>query len=414
MGKYFGTSCEKITEATNKVQKISLLFDTTLSQFDAKSSDFWKRLTAKELETAKELLDPDSLAKREQLAEKLGFDYVTGISEDRAWGENTIVHTISLIDTKNGIVLKEFPDVAVSPFVNGVAFLQTNKDIYRLINLSGKFVSGEIMEPKTLTKETMKSGIFTGRGVVASEEASFYFDKTGSILFDKKGYEKTTPFHDGVAWVERRDGKVALLNEKGEEKIVKNISKIISFTDGLAWVVKSTRGRMDAVYDTEGKEIFKANYAEIHPYSCGRAAVKGNNGWYFIDRFGKRKAGPYYVVSDFDEDRAAVREIEETTEGLACAKNGYLIDPDGNKKSNKYPKLYELSEGMVAVNRSRNGYSETYIDKEGKELEIPFADYVRRDFKDGIGQVRMMGGTRTFYIDKSGQERFERKTKNNF
>jgi len=377
-------------------------YDGNLGHSDVFQTEFWQNLAKKEVELAVELFDPDQIDLREKLAAMYQLDYISGVSEGMAFGQIKRNNNTALINTRSGKPIKLLDIRSFSPFVGGVAFVETDFGYYRLINKKGEFVSGEVVQPTTLTKETMSSGIFSGAAKVNGEVGDFFFGIDGKVKFDKKGYLHTTPFCDGKAWVQRRDGKFAIINEKGEETVVRNVKRLITYADGVAWVVKSTRGMMDAAYDQEGKELFHGNFAEVLPFHEGLAAVKDEKGqWFYLDKKGKKKAGPFVSVHHFCEGRAVVTSLDK--DGKETGQ--YVIDSEGNAISRGYLEVRDYSECLAAAKLFQDRW--IFLDKDGRECYLNVFSDVQLDFQDGVAKVGLASERESIWVNKKGRRIFD-------
>ena len=138
-----------------------------------------------------------------------------------------------------------------------------------------------------------------------------------------------------------------------------------------------------------GDVVLRPEYAQIDPFSEGRAAVETKNGKYgFVDIDGNLIVAPQF-------DR-----IERFTEGLAAVcKNGKwgFIDKDGSEKiSCQYDLAHSFSQGLAAV-RQKNFFG--YIDHNGTFLIEPKFTRARM-FHNGIARVQIDG--KHGFIDQKG------------
>ncbi|MCX6809060.1 MAG: WG repeat-containing protein [Candidatus Berkelbacteria bacterium] len=400
---YNQVSCVKISQSLAKILKILTVFDETSDQKDIDHAKFWQKLTAKEVELTILEFDPDQINLRQSLVEKFNLDYISGVHEGLAWGVSKEGYQI-LIDAAERTVIKTFRDVhhAVAyPFVNGVSFVKNDQSFYRIVDRKGEAAPVLVEMLRSVTPDSQRDGIFAGR-LVGNSKTEFFFDASGQTLFDKVGYKITTPFENGRAWAEKEKGEIVLLDKATmTEKMIKGIRKIVRYSDGVAWVVKSTKGMLDAAYDSDGNELFTGNYQEIRPFSEGLAVVKMKDQWYFLDHSGKTVLGPYEEAGDFQCGRAWVSETKFRR------KTSYFIDKNGQPIGGEFRQTYGFSEEVAAAKPfGSNSYVLVDINGTASEKLVEIEE-IHTPFEDGVAVATDSFG-RVIHIDKKGKIIFEK------
>lgn len=145
-----------------------------------------------------------------------------------------------------------------------------------------------------------------------------YKDATGKWAIPAK-YNDAENFKDGVARVQQGD-KWITINPRGKEvpEDKRKVRPVEPPSEGLALAAdKDLLGWID----DQGKPAFPfRKYDEAHKFSAGRARIKVDDMYGFLDRTGKLVIpAQYYGASDFDHGLAYV----QTREGMA------YIDPAG-------------------------------------------------------------------------------------
>lgn len=136
--------------------------------------------------------------------------------------------------------------------------------------------------------------------------------------------------------------------------------------------------------DQTGKLVIEPQYAAVHRFAGGLAAVRPKSKWGYIDSSGKIIIAPQFIDADiFSEDLAAVRVTDD--ESLIKDPYGY-IDRSGKLAiPAKYSFAAPFSAGAARVNFENRLI---FIDKAGKA--IPFPPGINKalgDFSDGLAPV---------------------------
>ena len=211
-----------------------------------------------------------------------------------------------------------------------------------------------------------------------------YVGKSGDIAVPPK-YDEASSYSEGFAAVAVGE-KWGFIDKAGNEVIPIKYDGVKRFSEGMAAVGIKTNDGDDLIWgfvDTIGHEAIPLIYSEYEPdwsrdgfypsvqyrsdndliYSEGKAAVKQNGKWGFID-----KNGELIVAHIFDE-AAGFKE------GVARVKNdegwGYIDDKGEVIVPCEYYGAMDFSEGFAAVETFGKW---GYIDKTGKTIIPPKYD----------------------------------------
>ncbi|WP_257670688.1 WG repeat-containing protein [Parapedobacter tibetensis] len=313
------------------------------------------------------------------------------------------------------------------PFSQGLAPVK-HRGRYGVINDKGRWVVSpryELVLPFT-----------HNRALVVRNGLSGFIDKEGKEVVPPS-YDDATPFKDGLAIV-RRDGIFGLIDSMGKE-VVPPIHKSIVTLDNGGYRITDKYGRVgetgangglrfEVVYeqlleayesirlfqregkygfaDTTGKMIADAIYTDAGVFSEGRAAVKLQDKWGYIDRSGHLviayqfkghfEQGKYWRMR-FQEHRAWVRHADETL----------LIDTTGRVIARTdYDLPYQFYANRALVGKSTGKYTVQYgyVDRTGR-LVIPMEHDGGRSFNDhGIAWITKRDdlSSTSYFIDTSG------------
>ncbi|QQR58220.1 MAG: WG repeat-containing protein [Candidatus Melainabacteria bacterium] len=200
--------------------------------------------------------------------------------------------------------------------------------------------------------------------------------KTNPAEMFKPGY---SPFEYGY------------MNISGKKVIPAQFLKCRKFSEGLASVL--SKSQKIGYIDHSGKIVFtKDNCDECNEFSEGlasfRSLTSSNSKWGFLDKSGKTVIEPKYDLAlNFSQGRAAVRLDFEW----------FFIDKSGNRVSPKFDEVYSFTDSIAAV---RTGARWGFIDLSGKQ--VISQDYLEvQPFSDGLASVRK--STLFGFIDTTGK-----------
>ncbi len=246
-----------------------------------------------------------------------------------------------------------------------------------------------------------------------------------------------TPNAEGFAKVTARTGGMhaeGVIDAKGVEIIPPRTSSLVNDITGSTALMQSGRfflfvdlanGPVDtALFGTE------KGYEYAEPFRCGRAMVKLDDRWFYIDTAGNMLFNETYEFAEtFHEDLAMVMEGGKYR----------IIDTDGRTvAAMHYDEVNPYSPWRWQVTRIKgDSYLRGFVDLNGKEVVAPIYDEMgyyqpevkrtraglkdRFGFLDELGKVaipvqyeyaeifdkgkaRVMLDGRSFYIDPDGKE----------
>ncbi len=142
--------------------------------------------------------------------------------------------------------------------------------------------------------------------------------------------------------------------------------------------------------DKNGFEVIKPDYDDARGFKEGRAGVKKDNKWFFINKMGEKASLEYEHLRDFEGSYAVVKRK---------GKFG-MIDKNGLEIiETKYDTIESLSDNLILVRE--NGVFK-YININNQViLELPKTIMMAYPFKDGIARVTRKD-SRKYFINKKG------------
>jgi len=239
-------------------------------------------------------------------------------------------------------------------------------------------------------------------------------------------------FQEGLAWIERSNSEKGYILPTGEFAFkLPKVSSGLPFSEGLAPVLirkpPNYYGPWGYV-DTFGKMIIPAIYREAHPFHEGRAAVRCDVDYRFIDKKGKQVGSDFAWAGDFSAGLAPVYfkvpgcyggrhgvddgftgggyvnrqgqmaispaycQVGKFSEGLAAVKQGHkwgFIDTSGKMViAAQFDEVFTFSDGLCPAHNTGEKWG--YIDKTGV-FAIPPQFEQAAEFSDGLGRVQLSG-----------------------
>jgi DNA-binding transcriptional regulator/RsmH inhibitor MraZ len=252
----------------------------------------------------------------------------------------------------------------------------------------------------------------------SGEKRFGFIDKTGKLAigFDRlsRKAEAVGDFHDGraVIYFKKEDGNpdvnafsVGYIDETGRMVIPARFDAAFDFSEGLAYVESKGTGafinRQGQTVITLPKKMSAALDSFAYGFHEGRAAVRIDGDYGFVDRTGRLLCKGYTRVASFSEGLAAV-----AVDWGIPAKYGF-INTKGELviparfaavlAGHNIGALSHFSEGLASV---RVGEEYGFIDKSG-QFVIPLKFSFAGDFSEGLAFVRV--GEQAGYINKSGE-----------
>ena len=148
-----------------------------------------------------------------------------------------------------------------------------------------------------------------------------YADRDGELVVPER-YADARPFHDGVAWVLRPQGRAWELIDTDGTLLVGESAGYLAvgpFADGLAWVSRHSSGGWFAI-DRENRVVVAGGFDDVRAFHSGLAPVR-RHGWGAVDKYGRLVVQPKFV--GFATALTSGRHLDGfTDEGLAIVDVG--------------------------------------------------------------------------------------------
>ncbi len=249
----------------------------------------------------------------------------------------------------------------------------------RFINLEGKIAFPGIFYYYQGFSEGLAAAK-TGK----SDINKFGYFNTKGIWVTKQIYDRTMPFHEGLAAVKVKD-KWGYINKKGEYVIPLKFDQALRFSEGLAIVRIGAFGLGKyGIIDKKGKWIVEPCFpSNTFPYendmfdliyfSNGIAPMYDGKKWGYINTSGKFVIQPQYdAVWQFSEGMAAVYSLVTTKEGIQDPVG--FIDLEGKMvieprfTYSGLPWCYHFREGLAVI---QVGNYSGMINRKGENIIKP-------------------------------------------
>ena len=222
------------------------------------------------------------------------------------------------------------------------------------------------------------------------------------------------------------------MNSSGETILEPTWAGAGHFEEGLAFV---TDMRTSAFWQRpflqygyvnfDGKVVVRPRYDDAWSFSEGLAVVQQERRYWFIDRSGRKRIGPFAAATSFAEGMAPVRVSDDGKWGYINRQGKFVIEPRFDRAGSfseglafvfmdeklgfigkdgafvippKFETAWDFHEGLAPV---RIGEKWGFVDRAG-EFSIPPQFEWARPFSEGLAHVAM-GKQREGYIDKSGR-----------
>lgn len=245
-----------------------------------------------------------------------------------------------------------------------------------------------------------------------------FIDRTGKLIINFDRLPRKTvevgDFHEGRAVIylgkteqdvfrRSMNYDVGFIDTSGRIVIAPRFNFASNFSEGLAHV---TTKDFDGFIDLRGRKMFKVVNKIVRDFHEGLAAFDVANDNYergFIDRTGRVVIrGHYRFVDDFSEGLAGV--AIDYKYGFINRAGELVVRPRfGVQVAPQHPNLPvgsgRFREGLACV---RQGNEFGYINSHG-EFVIPpqFSD--AQEFSEGLAWVMLKEGSRSGWVDKTGQ-----------
>ena len=262
---------------------------------------------------------------------------------DTTWG---------FIDTTGAMILPPRFH-RVNPFANGRARVQTVENPYGFCFIDRK---GNIMIPVDTNRQEERD-FASSRAAIKTAGKYGYLDPFGRVVIPAQ-LSAGGKFHDGLAPA-RLEDRWGLIDTTGTWVVAAQYSWIESPREGVARAQIAESGKpIWCLVDAHGQLVARlAGFSEVGPMAQGRARVKRDNKWGYVDAQGK-----------------------------------LVIEP-------RYAGALSFSEGLAAVQEGPDG-TWAYIDRKGKTV-IPATFGMADQFRGALAAVQQ--ADRWGYVDKTGK-----------
>lgn len=222
-----------------------------------------------------------------------------------------------------------------------------------------------------------------------------YIDVKGSVVIPPR-FDAAGPFLESLAGV-KTGGGAGFINEAGDIVIPPTFADVRGFSNGLA---VAAIGDKCGYIDKKGQRIIDFRFLGCLPFTCDALAVVTDDSardynYWFIDRAGARKLGPFLMVHPFRDGLARVMPLrvgDSFPVGFVNCAGEWAVKP-------QYVDASDFSEGIAMVS---NGRKNSLIDRAGRMLvDLPaelHADLFTF-FSEGLGAVRAVADDRCGYIN---------------
>ena len=160
------------------------------------------------------------------------------------------------------------------------------------------FDGSPIYEPRFLEVREFR---FPGLAAVRDESGAYHIDFFGRPLYVER-YEKVGDFSDSTAWVKTADG-FFYIDENGCRINAETYTSASDFSEKTAAVYHAVCGATHIT--TAGEMLYNDWYYDVRPFADGKALVRDDAGWQYINRGGEL-LGPAEAPAD-DLPRGSVR-----------------------------------------------------------------------------------------------------------
>jgi len=216
-----------------------------------------------------------------------------------------------------------------------------------------------------------------------------YIDRSGEFVIEPQWIE-AHDFSEGLAFVQHNEYK-AFIDRTGTEQFTVE-HRFSNFIDGVALTI-DTDENWAYYINSSGEEILSGQYRTSHAFTDGRALIRKDQLFGYIDTEG-RIAIPmqYSIATDFSEGKAIAYDLSY---------DGWIIiDTDGNLLSELgYAPTSNFSEGLVPVTPI-DGRDIGYADETGT-LAIDMTFTMGGPFINGLAHAA--NADWDGYIDRSGE-----------
>lgn len=205
-----------------------------------------------------------------------------------------------------GIIAIDPEFTSASDFKNGHAFVSTKGKDY-IINKKGD------MRAAPFKLDTNVVIFSNGAGYLTAEDGNLrFFDKGFDVKSHK--YLEINDFSNGVSRARREDGKIVIINEKGDHMLILNkYEDVGDFSEGLAWV--KSNGKYGYV-DMQGKLVIDTLFSYASDFRSEYAYV-ANGARQGVIKVAKMKdTFPMIHISDIQINDSSMNGTVEAEENF--------------------------------------------------------------------------------------------------
>ncbi|MCX6808359.1 MAG: hypothetical protein NTW50_01670, partial [Candidatus Berkelbacteria bacterium] len=283
-GKKF--NCSRITESLSNLQFYDGVLKTYTEERNVTEARKTISLMGAEYSELLAEIDPFQIIRREQLAQKLEFDFVepiqlNGLAVGKRDSEKSVCYLVDSVSEKviptyfinnRGEKIYSKPKV-ITKFVEGRALLYfelAGGNFFEMIDESGTPLTAMLVERyrKIYDFESQKFPIRVDNHLPSATNVSFsptpepkykdtvYLDRNGKFIAEnihRQEFDIIVPdynFHEGVAWSAHDEDEICLIDENGGTLFIldlKECVKVGAFYNGFALIVDRSSDRRQEV-----------------------------------------------------------------------------------------------------------------------------------------------------------------------
>jgi len=281
---------------------------------------------------------------------------------------------------------KEITIISITPKFD---FIDNYYDSLARVKLNGKWGYVDINKRTIIPIQLAYAENFhNGMAKVCSNGTYMFVDKYGRKIPTPK-YDKVFPFSDGLAKVQLGD-RFGFIDKENNEIAITRYTYADDFHEGFAVVRQGVSDNYGYI-NTSGTLAIDFNYNSAERFYQGKAKVKLNGKWGFIDTAGKAIIPIKFA------------DVKLFSEGLAGFRNDNnkwgFIDSLGHEKiPPQFNDVKYFSDGLAGF---KIGDKWGFMDTNGKEIVSPKYDEIGLC---GGGMYPVVLNSKWGFIDKTGKE----------
>jgi hypothetical protein len=221
-----------------------------------------------------------------------------------------------------------------------------------------------------------------------------YMNQEGKFIINPQ-FKYAFTFSEGLALVRGSDDKYGFINEEGKFIINPTYKSALAFSDGVAAVVRENAQIEFIDKNGEVKLTLPPEVETAFSFFEGRATIKSNGYYGFIDKTGKIVVPCIYSYAYHYKNGLARVAIHDSTSGIN--KYGFINEKGDVKVTPQFNNVEDFSDGLALIS---NGRQNGFIDKEGKFIINPQFDFAT-SFEENYAVIKQ--GELYGYINKEGK-----------